>query len=145
MDEKTRAPQVDVRDPELGAPKMLDESSSGNSQSGLSFPIKTVRNVLIVITLISAVFWAMHSLAVIWGLNIGLFHAVLGFATFVLTVLFCVMGQTVVEDGVLTVITTITGFMASAFFPLPWCLVPAAGILVGSIVNGAIQIPQGRY
>jgi hypothetical protein len=59
--------------------------------------------------------------------------------------LFCLLGESLIEDGVKSVVIGVTGVvMFTELFPLPWCLVPGAGAVVGSIVNGTIQATFGR-
>jgi hypothetical protein len=142
---KARVREIADRDPEAVPPELLAGTSHRDSRRWPVIQKNAIRNAMIGITLIGAVFWAMHGLALGNDLNAGQLHAALGIASCIFAGLFCLLGESLIEDGVKSVIIAITGCMFAWLFPLPWCLMPGAGAVVGSIVNGTIQGTLGRY
>ncbi|QDT36532.1 hypothetical protein [Stratiformator vulcanicus] len=142
---KARVREIADRDPEAVPPELLAESVRGDTRRWPVIQKNAIRNAVIGITLIGAVFWAMHGLALGYDFNVGRLHAALGIASCAFAGLFCLLGESVIEDGVKAVIIIAIGCMFAGLFPLPWCLLPGAGAVVGSVVNGTIQVTLGRY
>lgn len=142
---KTRVREIADQAPDAVPPELLSESTQGDCRRWPVIQKNAIRNAFIGITLMGAVFLAMHGLALGYDLNAGGFHAALGIASCVFASLFCLLGESVIEDGVKSVIIGVTGCMFAGVFPLPWCLMPGAAAVVGSIVNGAMRGTLGRY
>ena len=103
------------------------------------------RSAFVGIALVGVVFVVMHSLALGYDLNAGRLLAALGVASCVCASLFCLLGESAIEDCVKTILIGVTGCMFAWWFPLPWCLLPGAGAIVGSIVNRTVRATLGRY
>ena len=142
---KARVREIADRDPEAVPPELLARASERQSPRWPVIQKNAIRNTILGVAMIGAVFWAMHGLALGYDLNAGRLHAALGIASCIFAGLFCLLGESVIEDGVKSVIVVTTGCMLAGLFPLPWCLLPGAGAIVGSIVNSTIQGTLGRY
>ena len=142
---KARIREIADRDPDLVPPELLADSSSTNSRRWPIIQMNAIRHAVIGIMLIGAVFGAMHGLALRYDLNAGRLQIVLAIVSCVFGGLFCLLGESVFEDGVKSVIIGVMGCMLAWWFPLPGCLIPGAGAVVGSIVNGTIQATLGRH
>ena len=142
---EARVREIADRDPDAVPPELLADSSSPDSRRWPIIQKGAIRNAVIGITLIGAVFGAMHGLAVAYELNAGRLQIALAIVSCVFGGLFCLLGESVIEDGVKSVIIGVMGCMFAWLFPLPWCLMPGASAVVGSIVNGTIQATLGRY
>ena len=141
MGRKARVREIADRDPDAVPPELLAVSSNPDSRRWPIIQKNAMRNSVIGISLIGAVFGAMHALALGYDLNSGRLHIALAIASLGFGGLFCLLGESVIEDGVKSVIIGVTACMFAWWFPLPWCLMPGAG----SIVNGTIHATVGRY
>ncbi len=103
-----------------------------------------IRKALIGLVLTGCVFGGMHELALRYEVSLVQLHAVLGIASFAFAVFLSLMAESVIEDGVKVMFIALLGYLFSDSHPLPWCLLPAAAGLVGSIINGTIQATLGR-
>ncbi len=131
--------------PEAGPSELHEESSNGQSRRWPVIQKNAIRTLMIGVAIIAVVVWAMHRLALDYELNTWRLHFAVGIASCIFAGLFCLHGESVVEDGVKSAIIAIIGCLLAGFFPLPWCLVPGVGAVVGSTVNGTIQGTLGRY
>ena len=142
---KARVREIADRDPDAVPPELRADSCRGESRRWPVIQKNAIRNATIGITLTVAVFWTMYGLALGFDLNAGRLQAALGIASCILAGLFCLLGESVTEDVVKSVIIAVTGCMFAWLFPLPWCLMPGAGAVVGSIANGTLQGTLGRH
>jgi len=142
---KAKIREIADRDPGAVPPELLAESSTPDSRSWPIVQKNAIRNAAIGIASIGTVFVAMYGLALGYDLDAVRLLIALGFVSCVFSGLFCLLGESVIEDGAKSVVIGVTGCMFAWLFPLPWCLLPGAGAVVGSIVNRTIQATLGRY
>jgi hypothetical protein len=95
--------------------------------------------------LIATSFCGMHQLAGSCGLNAAPLHFSLVVASFAFAGLFCLMGETEVEDGIKCAAILFAGCLLAWVFPLPWCLLPGLGAVIGSVANWTMQATVGRW
>lgn len=143
---KARVREIADRDPEAVPTELLADSSSTASRRWPIIQKNALRHAVIGITLIGAVFGAMHGLALGYDLDAGRLKIALAIVSCVFGGLFCLLGESLIEDGVKSVVIGVTGVVIFIeLLPLPVCLIPGAGAVVGSIVNGTIRATFGRY
>ena len=133
------------RNPAAAPPELLAKSPKDDSRRWPTIQKNAIQNAFIGIALIGAVFWGMHSLALGYNLNAVRLLAALGITSCIFAAVFCLLGESTIEDGVKTILIGATGGMYAWWFPLPWCLLPGAGAIVGSIVNRTVRATLGRY
>jgi len=142
---KARVRNIADRDPDAVPTELLADASSTDSRRWPIFQKNALRHAVIGITLIGAVFGAMHGLALGHDLDAGRLKIALAIVSGVFGGLFCLLGESLIEDGIKSFIIAVMGCVFAQWFPLPWCLIPGAGAVIGSIVNGTIKATFRRY
>ncbi|QDS98271.1 hypothetical protein [Adhaeretor mobilis] len=142
---KARVKEIADRNPNAVPPELLTDSSKHDSRRWPETLKNVARNAVVAVVSIATIFYGLHILSVSYELDAAQIRYALAIASFLFASLFCLMSESLIEDGVKTVLVLAIGLTLAFSIPLPWCVMPGFGAAVGSIANWTVKATMGQH